>query len=128
LQALLIIILDLAAEGLENLLRDDSVEFFNQSRAKDLGMSLEEYAKQGGELCWTEAFKALNQLFEFMNETKGPFVEGDEVSYTDFRILSILLFIKRIDQEVFERLMGHPKALPLIQQFEACVQWIEKDD
>ena len=106
----------------------DSVEFFNQRRAKDLGMSLEEYAKQGGEQCWTEAFKALDPLAKFLSETEGPFVEGHEVSYTDFRILSILLFIKRIDQQDFEKLMEHPKALPLKQQFEACEQWIEKDD
>jgi glutathione S-transferase len=91
-------------------------------------MPLEEYAKQGKELCWTEAFKALDSLAEFLNETEGPFVEGDEASYTDFRIVSSLLFIKRIDQEDFERLIAHPKALPLKQLFEACVQWIEKDD
>jgi glutathione S-transferase len=91
-------------------------------------MSLEEYAKQGGEPCWAEAFKALDPLVGFFGETEGPFVEGDEVSYTDFRILSILLFIKRIDQEDFERLMAHPKALPLKQQYEACVQWIENDN
>jgi hypothetical protein len=91
-------------------------------------MSLEEYAKQGGEQCWTEAFKLLDPLVEFLSETEGPFVEGHEVSYTDFRILSILLFIKRIDEQDFEKLMAHPKALPLKQQFEACEQWAEKDD
>jgi len=74
------------------------------------------------------SFKALDPLVEFVSETEGPFVEGDEVSYTDFRILSILLFIKRIDQEDFERLIAYLKALPLKQQFEACVQWIEKDN
>lgn len=91
-------------------------------------MPLEQYAKQGGELCWMEAFKALCPLVDFINKTEGPFVEGDEVSYTDFRILSILLFIKRIDQDDFERLMGHPKSLPLKRQFEACIKWMEKDD
>jgi hypothetical protein len=91
-------------------------------------MSLEEYAKQGGELCWTEAFKALDPLVEFISETEGPFVEGNDVSYTDFRILSILMFIRRIDKGDFERLMAHPKALSLNQLFEACIQWMEKDD
>jgi hypothetical protein len=112
----------------KTLLREDSVEYFNQRRANDLGIPLEEYAKQGGEEYWTEAFKALDPLVEFISETQGPFVEGVEVLYTDFRILSILLFIKRIDQVDFERLMAHPKALPLKQEFEACVRWMKMDD
>jgi hypothetical protein len=106
----------------------DSIELFNQRRAEDLKMSLEDYAKQGGEQCWTEAFIALDPLVEVLGETEGPFVEGHEVSYTDFRIVSILLFIKRIDKQDFEKLIAHPRALALKQQFEACEQWIEKDD
>jgi glutathione S-transferase len=94
-----------------------------------MGMPLEEYAdKEAGEQCWTEAFKALETLATFVNETEGPFVEGHEVSFADFRIVSTLFFFKRIDQEDFERLMADPNAKPLVQQLEACAQWFNKDD
>jgi glutathione S-transferase len=106
-----------------------SAEYFNQTRSRDVRMPLEEYAeKHGGEQCWTEALKALEALAAFISETEGPFVEGNEVSYADFRVVSALFFLKRIQQEDLERLMANANAKPLVQQFEACAQWFIKDD
>jgi hypothetical protein len=113
----------------KNLLRERSAEYFYRVRSEDVGMPLEEYVeKHGGEQCWIATFKDLEPLAGFMNETAGPFIEGTEVSFGDFRIVSFLFFLKRIQLEDFERLMAHPNAKPLVQQFEACAQWFSKDD
>jgi glutathione S-transferase len=112
----------------KNLLRERSVEFFCRARSKDVGMSLEEYADRGSDRCWDDAFKKIDALAAFVSEMGGPFVEGNEVSYTDFRIVSTLFFFKRVDGGDFHKLMDHPKALPLLHHFEACDQWFQKDD
>jgi hypothetical protein len=113
----------------KNLLRDRSAEFFYRARSKEVGMPLQEYAeKNGGEDCWIEAFKGLEKLAAFINETEGPFIEGNEVSFPDFRVVSFLFFLKRTQLEDFERLMAHSNAKPLVQQFEACAKWFVKDD
>jgi len=111
----------------KTLLPERSAEYFNRARSEQVGMPLEEYAeKNGGEQCWTEALKAIDDLSVFVSETEGPFVEGNEVSYADFIIVASLFFIKRIDEKDFERLLANAK--PLVQQLEACTQWFKQDD
>ena len=111
----------------ENLLLERSAEYFHRTRSEQIGMPLKEYAeKMGGEQCWTKAFKAIDDLAAFISETEGPFVDGKEVSYADFVIVSSFYFLRRIDEKYFERLMANAK--PLVQQFEACAQWFERDD
>jgi glutathione S-transferase len=113
----------------KNLLLERSAEYFYRTRSEVVGIPLEEYAKkEGGEQCWIEAFKALKAMAAFVSETEGPFVEGNEVSYADFGIVSLLFFFKRVQQEDFQRLMANPNAKPLVEQFEACAQWFNKDD
>jgi glutathione S-transferase len=93
-------------------LLERSAEYFYQ-----VEMLLEGYAeKEGIEQCWTEAFKALEAMAAFVSETEGPFVEGNQVSYADFRIMSMLFFIKRFQQEVSQarRRIWEPQEIPAL--------------
>lgn len=109
-----------------NLLPERSAEYFVRTRSEAVEMPLDQYtAHVGAEKCWDSALKAMGPLSAFVDETDGPFVEGKEVSYADFYIVSVLHFIRRIDEQDFQRLTAGQK--PLLQQLEACAKYFEKD-
>lgn len=48
------------------------------------------------------------------------------VSYADFIFVSMLHFLKRVDEHVFKRYMELDEAFPKV--YSACEQWLEKQD
>lgn len=48
------------------------------------------------------------------------------VSYADFVIVSILHWMKRLDERFYERAVGIEPALKHV--YEASKQWLERDD
>jgi len=48
------------------------------------------------------------------------------VSYADFILVSMLHFVKCISEDKFKKLLALDDAFPKV--YEACKQWLEKDD
>jgi len=111
----------------KNLLNPSSKEYFERTRAQDKGMPLEQFQKEkGGEEAWVEVTPALKELGDVLRKLEGPFVMGFTTSYSDFVIVSSLHMLSRIDQKIFDRIVGiEPK---LGEVYNACKPWLERDD
>ena len=79
-----------------DLLRPESIEFFEETRAERFGIPLDLLEKeQGGEGgAWERARLGLDSLEELVrSETfkvdAGPFVLGSRVSYADFVVVGV---------------------------------------
>ena len=112
------------------MIRPNSVPYFNAARAARFDMPLDELeAQRGGEGAWEAARPGLDALNALMSEHKvdqGPFVLGSQVSYADFVIVAVLEGFRRIGQDLFERIVEGREALREV--WEACGEWMEKDD
>lgn len=88
------------------LLSEASVPYFVTSRERDVGSTLEQFARErGGEPAWEAASKALVQITAMLQENEGPFFMGTTVSYTDFFYAGMLLFFKSLGDDIFNRLV-----------------------
>ncbi|KAK3049861.1 hypothetical protein LTR09_008781 [Extremus antarcticus] len=112
----------------ELLLGERSAEYFNHTRAKRFGMSLEELAKSANvSEAWEKAAPHLKELNEILMEKEGKFVLGEKVSFADFVIAGFWAFVRKVDKEgdvegrvyVYPSFKGH---------WEACRGWFERDD
>ena len=62
-----------------DLVSDRSADYFNRTRARVVGKSLQEYAKtDGGEEAWIEALPALKELGELIKKEGGPYLMGKD--------------------------------------------------
>lgn len=130
----------------KNVLNEASIPYFEQTREKIFGMSLEEVAKtKGGESAWEAAREGWEKMEAWLERNDGGvFVLGSEgesstecldgvkqltgvvVSYADFIIVSAIEWVKRTDEADFGRLVGE---YPLCGKLhEACKPWLERDD
>ncbi|TKA73768.1 hypothetical protein B0A55_07122 [Friedmanniomyces simplex] len=112
-----------------SMIVETSVPWFCEARRKKFGMSLEELeSTRGGERAWEAADPGLKELNGLMKEEKrneGPFVLGSEVSYADFVLVALLEGMRRIGEDLFERIVGGDEGLLAI--YEECRRWTEKD-
>lgn len=112
------------------LLRESSIEVFNTARAARFGMPLDELeATRGGEQAWEAARAGLDGLEALVREHKvdaGPFVLGSRVSYADFVIVAVLEGFRRVGTDLFERICEGREGLRGV--WEACADWLERDD
>lgn len=112
------------------LLRPSSVPLFSSARAARFGMPLDELeAQRGGEQAWEAAKPGLDELEALVKDHRideGPFVLGSRVSYADFVIVAVLEGFRRVGQDLFERIVERREGLRGV--WEACVEWLERDD
>lgn len=112
-----------------NLLNESSAAYFETTRAERFGCSLSELeAKTSEEEAWKEAAPALREMAEPLEEgggRGGPFYLGPTVSYTDFVVVGALQFVKKVDERLFERIVGMEPALGKL--YDACGRWLERD-
>ena len=78
-----------------------------------------------GELndAWVAAEGVVGELAAVLREggSGGPFFLGDQVSWTDFRVVALFHFARKGSEETFERLMGIDPSLRGL--YEACERW-----
>ena len=79
-----------------------------------------------GELddAWEAAEGVVRELAAVLRQGasgEGPFFLGDQVSWTDFRVVALFHFAKKGSEETFERLMGIDPSLR--ELYEACERW-----
>jgi len=112
-----------------NLIVDSSSEHFYTTKQKAFGMSLDEFeAKKGGEQAWQAAQPGLEALKALLSEhkvDKGSFVLGSKVSYGDFVVVAMLEGLRRIDQEIYDKIAKCDGSIE--QLHRACEPWIEDD-
>lgn len=98
---------------------------------KKFGMPLDEYERQlGGEKAWIEALPALLEITSLLKErqTEGPFFLGKDISYADIIWMGALIFLKRVDETVFQELLDRTEGRDVHERFfEACEPWTKRD-
>ncbi|CEJ91126.1 hypothetical protein VHEMI06861 [[Torrubiella] hemipterigena] len=84
------------------LLTEKSLPFFLETRAEDLGMSLDEFHEQGKANAWKDSVSGLTKMKDMLLEEKdGPFFMGATVSYVDFLWAGVLLFYKALGDDIY---------------------------
>jgi glutathione S-transferase len=102
-----------------------SQEFFVSDREKTLGMSLDEFAKNGNEMV-KQGAGHVKELGEVYKENKdGPFVLGKEVSYADFIVAAWAKMMVGLGEE--EALFGLEGGKEIKAVYEACQAWFSRD-
>ncbi|KAK3110191.1 hypothetical protein LTR53_015779 [Teratosphaeriaceae sp. CCFEE 6253] len=113
------------------VLRPASREYFRTTRAKRFGMPLEELAmsEQAGEGAWEAAQPSMAELKAILHERgEGPYVMGATVSFADFIIAGFWRFLQILDEDgdLFGRALEFDESF--VRHYEACKQWLERDD
>lgn len=113
------------------VLSEKSYDYWVGKYTEKLGMPLDEYERQlGGEKSWAEALPAIFQLTNLLEErqAEGPFFLGKNISYADFIWAGVLVFVKRVDENVFQELLDRTGARDVHERFfEACAPWMKRD-
>lgn len=89
-------------------------------------MSVDEYeAEHGGDQAYVEAAPFLKQLTNLLEENEGPYLMGNEVSYADFAWVAFLVFFRRVDEEVFAKVLD-ASGNEVVHRalLEACTPWL----
>jgi len=90
-------------------------------------MPLEQVEKElATEERWVEAKPIAEELGAILKESGGPYYKGSSPSYADFVTVGFMHCMKRVDEGVFERVIGLEPELK--KQYDACKKWLERDD
>lgn len=114
------------------ILTEKSYDFWVGQYTRKFGMTLDEYERQfGGEKSWAEALPAITELTALLKErqVEGPLFLGNEISYADFVWAGALMFVKRVDERIFQELLDRTGARDAHERhFEACAPWLKRND
>lgn len=109
------------------LLNPPSAEYFERTRAERFGKSLSEMGRDSDkEKAWAQFEPLLKEMGDILKAEGGPFALGKTVSYTDFVIVSLLQYSKRVDEAIYERAVAIEPSLRIV--YDASKQWLERDD
>ena len=113
-------------------LPERSAKFFLEDRERRFGISLEDLSTFKGEEAWKAgetsggAFEQLKNELHKHKKDDGPFILGSQVSYGDFIIASMFESMRRVDKQLFDRLVGYDSSFKRLH--EVCQPWLEKDN
>jgi glutathione S-transferase len=115
----------------EMILNPGSVEYFERTRSKRHGMSLQDLARSelAGEAAWTAASEGLMQLQRLLAENMaGPYIMGADSGFADFVLAGMWRFVQLLDRDsdLFGRLIGYDENFA--RHFAACDKWLQRDD
>lgn len=112
-----------------NLLHERSQEYFYKSREAAFGKPLSEVHKEAianADDGWKQAEAPLKEVAGLLKKHEGPFFLGASVSYADFIFVAMLHFVKRLDEQAFQRMVSFDPAFSKV--YEASRQWFAKDN
>ncbi|KAJ4362760.1 hypothetical protein N0V95_001251 [Ascochyta clinopodiicola] len=115
--------------NVEDLLPGRSQEYFIRTRTEAFGKPLSEVRKEAlanAEEGWKGAEGPLKEAADLLKKHDGPFFLGQTVSYADFIFVSMLYFVKRLDEQVYQRLVSFDPVFTKV--YEASGQWFTKDN
>ncbi|KAH8127167.1 hypothetical protein FP744_10007505 [Trichoderma asperellum] len=112
------------------LLSEESLEYFLTTRQKDVGMPLDEFGKRHGPGAFERCEPFAREITALLNESpSGPYFLGDTISYTDLIWAGILLFFKRLGTEVYQEVLRVTGDAGAHTRFlDALSPWTERDD
>lgn len=111
-----------------NVLNQRSADYFNRTREKQYGMSLQDIYKsdKAGENAWKSAEPAIDDLRKLLGEKEGPYVAGRTITYGDFILGGFWMFLKKIDEAgLFDRILACDRAF--LDHWEAVKVYFERD-
>jgi glutathione S-transferase len=119
----------LIAPGIVNILDDQGAKYFRETREKSFGKPLEEVAPTGTDLdsTWEKIEQACKPLLQMLHENggkKGPFIEGDMLSYGDILIVSFLVWVERANPANWQKVLDFGEG-GFGRLWDASVVWIE---
>ena len=110
-----------------SLLNPPSAEYYERTREKRFGKTLSEMGRDSDEeKAWAQVEPLLKEMGDILKAEAGPFALGQTVSYTDFVIVSLLHYAKRVDEAIYERAVAIEPSLRIV--YDASKQWLERDD
>lgn len=113
------------------VLSEKSYDYWVGIYTEKFGMPLDEYERQlGGEESWVAALPYLTELTSLLKErqAEGPFFLGKDISYADFIWAGALIFVKRVDENVFQETLDRTGARDVHERFfDACAPWMKRD-
>ncbi|KAI0003459.1 putative glutathione S-transferase [Xylariaceae sp. FL0662B] len=113
------------------ILNEASLAYWYETREKLAGMPLDKYSKElGGDAAWKRAQPHIEKVTALLKENSdGPFFLGKTVSWVDFVWAGLLIFFRRIGEELFEKLLEHSGDRDVhLKLLEAVKPWSERDD
>ncbi|KAL1791839.1 hypothetical protein ACET3X_009590 [Alternaria dauci] len=109
------------------MLNKPSADYYYETREKMFGKPLEQVEKDANaEECWEKAAAPAKEMGDLLRKNGGLYFLGQTVSYADFILVSMLHFIRRINEDYFRRVLALDDTFPNV--FEASKQWLEKED
>lgn len=111
------------------LLNPSSADYFRETRKERFGMSLSELAKsdKSGEAAWGKAKPGIQEVISILHEhQQGPYVLGETASYADLILAGLWAFVKKVNGDAFERLLGYDEVLN--GHYEACRGFLRRED
>lgn len=115
--------------GVPDIVPERSQEFFNRTRQEMIGKPLSEVHKEAianAEKGWKRIQEPLKEVADLLKKHGGPFFLGENVSYADFIFVSMLHFVKRLDEQIFQRLVSFDATFSTV--YEACRPWFANED
>lgn len=112
-----------------DLLPQRSQEYFHTTRTAAFGKPLSEVRKEAlanADQGWKAAQEPLKEAADLLKKHDGPFFLGKTVSYADLIFVSMLYFVERLDEQVYQKLLSFDPAFTKV--YEASQQWFLKKD
>ncbi|KAK0735214.1 thioredoxin-like protein [Lasiosphaeria miniovina] len=90
------------------LLADESVAYWYESKARVAGKSVADVERdEGGDVAFAAVEPSMKEATAMLKENPaGPFFGGEQVGYVDFFWAAFLLFVRRIGEDVWEKLLA----------------------
>jgi glutathione S-transferase len=109
-----------------HILNKPSQDFFLSTRETMFGKPLAQVEAEGAtEECWEKAKAPAKEAGDLLRANGGPFFLGETVSYADFMLVSMLHCARRVNEDVFKRILGLDEAFGRV--YEACGPWLERE-
>ena len=115
---------------LTRVLSDESIPYFEKTRAKDLGMSIDQYHRESDpKVCWSKSETGFRNVTTMLEENDGPFFMGQTLCYADIIWAGVLLFLRGLGDDVFSKVIeasgDEGKAYKAL--LEAVSPWSSRD-
>ncbi|KAI1350758.1 putative glutathione S-transferase [Xylaria sp. FL0043] len=113
------------------LLKPVNHEYWHRTRSEWAGMPLEQYVRENpADKAYEKATPYLRNITALLKENdKGPFFDGDTITYVDFYHAGFLLMFRQLGDDIFKPLLealGEPELH--LKFLEALKPYTERDD
>ncbi|KAL8849422.1 MAG: hypothetical protein Q9221_005594 [Calogaya cf. arnoldii] len=109
------------------LINPASRDHFIRTREEAFGVKIKDFDHPDVmEKAWRDVRPVVEEMAGVLKENGGPFVEGEVVSYADFVVVGIMVFLERAGAGAVERFREVDGAFGRL--WEACEVWMVRDD